>query len=55
MALVDDDQVEEVRRIVGEESRLVARSGHGLVAGEVDLTASVDPAPDPFHRLRAEG
>ena len=42
MALVDDDEVEEVRRELAEELLAFFRAGDGLVEAEIDLVGGVD-------------
>jgi hypothetical protein len=54
VALVDDHEVEEVLRVVLEEGVDVTRSGHCLIAREVDLAAPVDSALDSVHRFVTE-
>ncbi len=44
VALVDDDEVEEVGRELAEELLAILRAGDGLVEREVDLVGGVDAA-----------
>ena len=46
MALVDDDQVEVVGRVVAEDAEAVAGVGERLVEREVDLAPGLDVALD---------
>ncbi len=55
MALVHDDQVEEVGSEGGEQRLLVAAGRECLVGGEVDLSAGVDAAAHPAEQVGAEG
>jgi len=55
VALVDDDEVEEVRPEVGEQRGVGRTPGERLVAGEVDLAAGVGAASHPVEHTGAEG
>src|SRR5207249_1525040 len=44
MALVDHDQVKEVRRKLSEELLPLLRAGDRLVEAEIDLVGRVDPS-----------
>src|SRR5581483_819354 len=46
VALVDDDQVEVVGRVVPKNAEAVTGVGEGLVEGEVDLAPGLDVALD---------
>ncbi len=44
VALVDDDEVEEVRREFAKELLALFRAGDGLIEAEIDFVGSVDAA-----------
>src|SRR6266511_3526084 len=60
MALVHNDEIEEVPWIVAEDTQGIAAVGHGLVESEVDLACGVGVARDlpdgvAEHRLELAG